>query len=350
MQARAAVYAQAPGVRSVALGYRGATPTTRCDAKAQGCSISPQQVVQIEAVDAASFAQTAIWPAQDAAQPLASLMAQLAAQRDAASSNGVVPVILDRTAAANLSLAPGASFTLPAPVQVTSGGPPNDAASSPDMRFSVVAVVPYLPGIYGDNGGGLLADYATFAAVYSSVSDGAAPTAVAPNFVWLRTASDAVALASVRAAIATGPLALSALQEANFLAIQAPVSDRRALATDLHGDPLRLTAIGILPRRVRAEIGWEQGIIYGAALGLGALFGAALIEAMLRPLPLLIFARDLLHGPIEDGGPAARIIWPWPALAAVLGALIVICGVATLLAARLAARPSLARILRLSEE
>jgi ABC-type lipoprotein release transport system permease subunit len=389
MRARAAVYAQAPGVRSVALGYRGATLTTRCDFKAQGCSFSPQQIVQIEAVDGASFAQTAIWPPQDAAQPLASLMAQLAAQRDAASSSGVVPVILDRTAAANLNLASGASFTLPAPVQVTSGGQPIGAATSPDMRFSVVAVVPYLPCIYGDNGGGLLADYATFAAVYSSVTDGAAPTAVAPNFVWLRTASDAAALASVRAAIATGPLALSALQVSDFLENQAPVSDRRALATSLHGDPLRLTAVGILdlgavaalllalcgaliaagvaarergmalallralgaePRRVRAEIGWEQGVIYGAALGLGALFGAALIEVMLRPLPLLIFARDLLHGPIEDGGPAARIIWPWPALAAVLGALVVICGVATLLAARLAARPSLARILRLSGE
>src|SRR5262249_29629296 len=69
-----------------------------------------------------------------------------------------------------------------------------------------------------------------------------------------------------------------------------------------------------------------------------------------RPLPLLTFASGGLGGPIEDGGPAARIIWPWPELAAVLGALALICGTATVLAARLVARPSLARTLRLSGE
>jgi hypothetical protein len=109
-----------------------------------------------------------------------------------------------------------------------------------------------------------------------------------------------------------------------------------------------LRALGAEPRRVRAEIGWEQGIVYGAALALGTLLGAVLIEVMLRPLPLLIFVS--FHGPIEGGGPAARIIWPWPALVAVLGALAVICGTATVLAARLVARPSLARTLRLSGE
>jgi hypothetical protein len=389
MRAREATYAQVPGVRAVALGYRGGTLTTRCDSKAQGCSFRPQQIVQIEAVDADAFAQTAIWPPQDAAQPLTPLMAQLAAQRDAASTSGTVPAILDRTAAANLNVAAGASFTLPAPVQVTTGDPSSGIAGSPDLRFSVVAVVPYLPGIYGDNGGGLLADYATFAAAYGSATRGAAPTAVAPNFAWLRTADDATSLTSVRAAIAEGPLSLSALQVFSIFNIQAPVTDRRALAASLHGDPLRLTVIGILdlgavaalllalcgtliaagvaarergmalallralgtePRRVRAEIGWEQGIVYGAALALGALLGAVVIEVMLRPLPLMIFASGLLGGPIEDGGPAARIIWPWPALVAALGALAVICGTATVLAARLAARPSLARTLRLSGE
>jgi hypothetical protein len=387
MRAREAAYAQVPGVRAVALGYRGGTVTIRCDSQTQGCTLRiPQQLVQIEAVDADAFAQTAIWPPQDAAQPLTPLMAQLAAQRDAASTSGTVPVILDRTAATNLNVAAGANFTLPAPVP--SGGPSDDNAGSPDLRFLVVAVVPYLPGIYGDNGGGLLADYATFAAVYGSATGGSAPTVVAPNFAWLRTASDAASLASVRAAIATGPLALSKLQVFSINSIQTPVTDRRALATSLHGDPLRLTVIGILdlgavaalllalcgtliaagvaarergmalallralgtePRRVRAEVGWEQGIVYGTALALGALLGAVLIAVMLRPLPLLIFASGL-GGPIEDGGPAARIIAPWRALVAALGALAVICGTATVLAARLAARPSLARTLRLSGE
>lgn len=391
MRAREAAYAQVPGVSSAVLGYRGATLTTHCDPYTQGCVYGPQQQMQIEAVDADTYAQTAIWPPQDAAQPLAPLMAQLATQRDAASSSGTVPAILDRSAAAMLNVGPGGTFTLPAAVQINPNGnaPPSGAASSPDMRFTAVAVVPYLPGTYGDNGGGLLADYATFAAVYGSVTGAATPAAVAPNFAWLRTASDAASLASVRAAIAKGPLALGPLQEYNYIPLhQAPVSDRRALATSLHGDPLRLTVIGILdlgavaalllalcgtliaagvaareretalallralgtePRRVRAAIGWEQGIVYGAALGLGALLGAVLIEVMLRPLPLLIFASGL-GGPIEDGGPAARIIWPWPALAAALGTLIAICGVATVLAARLAARPSLARTLRLSGE
>lgn len=388
MWAREAAYAQVEGVRSVALGYRGATLTVHCNPYTQGCAYGPQQQMQIEAVDADTFAQTTIWPPQDAAQPLAPLMAQLAAQRESASSSGTIPAILDHNAAVLLSVAPGASFTLPAPAQITTNGPPSGTAGQPNMRFSVVAVVPYLPSTYGDNGGGLLADYATFVAIYDSATGGASPAAVAPNFVWLRTSDDAASLVSVRAAIARGPLALSALQESSFVPIQAPVSDRRALATGLHGDPLRLTVIGILdlgavaalllalcgtliaagvaarergmalallralgtePRRVRAEIGWEQGVVYGTALGLGAVLGAVLIEVMLRPLPLLIFASGL-GGPIEDGGPAARIIWPWPALAAALGALIAICAIATLLAARLATRPSLARTLRLSGE
>src|SRR5262249_5411892 len=202
MRAREAAYAPVPGVRAVALGYRGGTLTIRCDSKAQGCALTPQQIVQIEAVDADAFAQTAIWPPQDAAQPLTLLMAQLAAQRDAASTSGTVPAILDRTAATNLNVAAGASFTLPAPVPVTTSGPSTGIAASPDLRFSVVAVVPYLPGPYGDNGGGLLADYATFAAAYGRATGGSAPTAVASNFAWLRTASDAASLASVRAAIA----------------------------------------------------------------------------------------------------------------------------------------------------
>ncbi|HEX6796487.1 MAG TPA: FtsX-like permease family protein [Ktedonobacterales bacterium] len=390
MRAREAAYAQVPGVRSVALGYRAGWLTVHCNPYTQGCAYSPQQQIQIEAVDADAFAQTAIWPPQDAAQPLAPLMAQLAAQRDTASASGTIPAILDRTAAAILNVTPGATFTLPAPVEINPNGnaPPSGTAGSPDLRFSVVAVVPYLPSTYGDNGGGLLADYAAFTAVYGSATGEIAPPAVAPNFAWLRTADDAASLASVRAAIARGPLALSQLEEFTVVPLQAPVSDRRALATGLHGDPLRLTVIGILdlgavaalllalcgtliaagvaarergtalallralgtePRRVRAEVGWEQGIVYGVALALGAALGAVLIEVMLRPLPLLIFTSGL-GGPIEDGGPAARIIWPWPALAAALGVLVAICAVATLLAARLAARPSLARTLRLSGE
>lgn len=391
MRAREAAYAQVSGVRSVALGYRSGMLAVHCNPYTQGCGYGPQQEIQIAAVDADTFAQTAIWPPQDAAQPLAPLMAQLATQRDAAIARGTIPAILDRAAAASLNVAPGATFTLPAPVPINPNGntlPSSGTADSPDLRYSVVAVVPYLPSTYGENGGGLLADYATFAAVYGSATGESSPAAVAPNFAWLRTADDTAALASVRAVIAKGPLALSELQESYFLPIRAPVSDRRALATGLHGDPLRLTVIGILdlgavaalllalcgtliaagvaarergtalallralgtePRRVRAEVCWEQGIVYGTALALGALLGAVLIEVMLCPLPLLIFASGL-GGPITNGGPAARIIWPWPALAAVLGALIAICAVAALFAARLAARPSLARTLRLSGE
>jgi hypothetical protein len=375
-QARADEYLRVPGVLSASLGYRGVTLTVHCDPNTQDCGYTEYDTVQIEAVDAESFSQTAIWPAQDAAQPLAPLMAQLAAARDAASARGAIPVILDSYCARLLGVAPGASFTLPAPVPADSG-----TANLPDMRFSVVAVVPYLPGLYGGSGGGLLADYATFAAVYRQVMSGE----IAPNFVWLRTAGDAASLARVRAAIASGPLALSRLES---VPEPVPVSDRRALAASLHGDPLRLTVTGILdlgavaalllalggaliasgvaarerrtalallralgtaPRRVRATIAWEQGIVYTVALALGALLGAVLIAVMLPPLPTLIFA-SALGGPIENGAPPIRIIWPWPALAAVLGALLLISALATTLAARAASRPSLAALLRLSGE
>jgi hypothetical protein len=374
-QARADAYLRVPGELSVSLGYRGATLTVNCDPNTQDCGYTEYDTVQIEAVDAESFSQTAIWPAHDA-QPLAPLMTQLAAARDAASARGAVPVILDSYCARLLGVAPGASFTLPAPVRANSG-----AANVPDMRFSVVAVVPYLPDLYGGSGGGLLADYTTFAALYRQVMS----AEIAPNFVWLRTAGDAATLAHVRAAIASGPLALSRLESVPG---PVPVSDRRALAASLHGDPLRLTVTGILdlgagaalllalcgaliasgvtarerrtalallralgsaPRRVRATIAWEQGIVYTVALALGALLGAVLIEVMLPPLPTLIFA-SASGGPIENGAPPVRIIWPWPALAATLGALALICALATTLAARAASRPSLAALLRLSGE
>jgi putative ABC transport system permease protein len=375
-QARADAYLRVPGVLSVSLGYRGVTLTIHCNPNTQDCGYTEYDTVQIEAVDAESFFQTAIWPAQDATQPLAPLMAKLAAARDAASARGAVPVILDGYSARLLGVAPGASFTLPAPIPADIG-----TADLPDMRFSVVAVVPYLPGLYGGSGGGLLADYATFAAVYRQVM----PGEVAPNFVWLRTASDAASLARIRAAIANGPLALSRLET---VPVPVPVSDRRALAASLHGDPLRLTVTGILdlgavaalllalcgaliasgvaarerrtalallralgtaPRSVRAAIAWEQGIVYTVALALGALLGAVLIEVMLPPLPTLIFA-SALGGPIENGAPPVRIIWPWPALAATVGALVLISALATTLAARAASRPSLAALLRLSGE
>ena len=373
-------YAQVPGVLSVALGYRGATVTAHCNTFTFGCDYSSRQVIEIEAVDTERFAQAAIWPSQDAAQPLTLLMNQLADRRTSASASNIVPVILDRNAAATLGVTHGASFSLPAPAQAI--------ASMPDMRFSVVAVAPYLPSVYSIYGGGMLADYATFAAVYRQLTGGAAPDAVAPNFIWLRTADDASSLTSVRAAITAGPLALSAPEESTLVPIQTSVSDRRAIAASLHGDPLRLTVSGILdlgagavlllvlcgtlitsgvgareremalwllralgtkPRQVRAVIGWEQGVVYMTALTVGALLGAALTEVMLPPLAVMIFT-NAFGGPIEDGIPPVRMVWPWPTLAIMFGALALICILAALLATHVVAPSSLSRTLRLSEE
>ncbi|HZC77456.1 MAG TPA: FtsX-like permease family protein, partial [Ktedonobacterales bacterium] len=192
-----ASYRQIPGVTSAALGY-----TTSVDPR----SVSAGIPVQIFAVDADTYAQSAVWTEQDSTQSLSSLMAQLRAARATADTDHSVPAILDDATWQAMHLTPGGQFTLQPP-----------GYDSGTMRFVAIGRVLHIPTIYDSyqpccfNGSGaLLADFQSYAAVYHHDLTTSTSTAspLKANAAWIATRDDAAALASVRAALHTGDLAL----------------------------------------------------------------------------------------------------------------------------------------------
>lgn len=381
-----AAYDAIPGVISATLGYRAYAQLVNGNGAhivgGSAISIGPVgpggATLQIEAVDANTFANTGYWDAQDAPQSLANLTALLRTHRADASAHDQVYAVVDATVWSNLQLHPGATFTLPVP-GYTQGG----------MRFVAAVEAMHIPTMFGDQGGGILVDYQSYAAVYAHDTGNTGDTTgqtLAPNFIWLRTKDDAASLASVRAAIASGPLQVS-----SWAAIDGPIvqmADRRAIIAELETDPMKIDLTGILgiggtaalllalfgmliaawlrvrtqlatyallralgtePRRLAALLFWEQGTVYVVALGLGVVLGAALAIVALPALPDLAFS-GAFGGPVDSSGPPVQIVWPWPALALALAGLVVICGGAMLLSARVASRPSLSQTLRLNEE
>jgi hypothetical protein len=331
--------------------------------------------LELLAVDADTFARTALWSPQDASQSLASLMAQLAAGRQ--SAGNAVPALVDAETWQALHLTPGATFTL-------------QLLQSDDRptRFRAVAQVAHIPPLndgedvtsgFGNGSAGLLVDFATLNAVYAQTQAGGNAghgLAVTPGQIWLRTADDAAALASVRAALTTGPLQVTNLLDRRQL-IATAESD--ALHVDLlsvlalgAGTALLLALVGILlgswlsarsrltsfallralgsePRQLASVLLWEQGIVYGLALGLGTGIGFVLAAAV---LPAIIFTNsgrfEQIINTLEV--PPIQTVIPWPAVGAVLGALLVLCTGAILLMTWMVARPSISQTLRLNED
>ncbi|MEO8970740.1 MAG: ABC transporter permease, partial [Ktedonobacteraceae bacterium] len=93
-------YKHIPGVISATLGY-----------KASYYDVIGN-TMDVQAVDADTFAQTAIWNEQESAQPLSSLMAHLVALRDSAATSAVIPVYVDAAAWQTFDLGNGPDFTL----------------------------------------------------------------------------------------------------------------------------------------------------------------------------------------------------------------------------------------------
>ncbi|HLZ21246.1 MAG TPA: FtsX-like permease family protein [Ktedonobacterales bacterium] len=377
-----AAYDAIPGMRAATLGYRVSTPLTRGSGSAVGfpaTAFGPagpnQGSLQIEAVDADTFANSGYWDTQDAAQSLADLMAMLRAHRTDATAHDVVYAVVDAVVWSELRLHQGATFTLPVP-GYTQGG----------MRFVAAMEAAHIPTMFGDQGGGILVDYQSYATVYAADTGDATGEALAPNFIWLRTKDDATSLASVRAAIANGPLQVSTWIQADGPLVR--MADRRIIIAELETDPLKIDMTGILgiggaaalllalfgtliaawlrvrnqlstyallralgtePRRLASLLFWEQGIVYVVALGLGVALGMVLSIVMLPALPDLALS-SAFGGPVDASGPPVRVVLPWLALALALAGLIVICGSAVLLSARVASRPSLSQTLRLNEE
>jgi ABC-type lipoprotein release transport system permease subunit len=372
-------YSRLPGVLSVSAGYvvTGVSAGT-----------SPSQSLELKAVDTDTFAQTADWPAQASSQPLATLMQQLAAQRDVAQRSGRLPVIVDAVLWKTLDLSDGATFSVN-----LSGG-----SSVPCVVIGRVEHIPPLDdntaAASGDSSisGGMLADYLTYARLYLkqqalSHGDGYIPV----NHVWLRTRDDAASLTSVRRELTTPGLDLVNL------------ADRRTILTAMQSDPLSLNLIGILligassalllalvgsllaswlsartrltnfavlralgtsPRQVASVLTWEQAIIYLTAALLGVLFGALMTVTV---VPALVFTsvptsacgtNTLAASACSSGGSnvytlqhtlPAHIVVPL-SLGIAFIVLVLICIIALGMMVRVVSRPSLSQTLRLNED
>jgi ABC-type antimicrobial peptide transport system permease subunit len=358
-----AAYRHIPGVISASVGYTkfvnagGSVQTIRIDFKA---------------VDAATFAQTAIWSQQDSSQSLDNLMDQLRSQRALAASHKVVPAIVDASTWNALHLSPGSNFTLSL----------STVGYTELMNFTPIAEVQHIPSSADGAPPAVLVDFQSFAAVYGKTIS-TSGYAISPNTVWLRTRDDAASLASARKALSQGPLQLDFLY------------DRRAMIADLSHEPLYLDLFGVLalgastalllalvgnliaswvsarnrlsnfailralgasPGQIAGTLLWEQGIIYIAAIGCGVIFGAILSALVIPALVITSVASNAVNSDISSGGlyaaqaiPPVQMIVP-TSLGIILGVLIVICIVALATMVQTVSRPVISQVLRLDED
>lgn len=356
-----ALYKHIPGVTSASAGYIADGTVV------EGLSAltAPNVPIQIRAVDPATFAQTMIWTSTDSSQSLASLMAQLTAQRTTAIQTTTIPAIVDAYAWNQLGLRVGASFS------VNNSSTPGDS-----LRYIAIAEVQHIPTVTDSLAGGLLVDYSSFAAVQNQVNR----RYTSLNHIWLQTSDDPAALSSVRAALTGGNLRIDNLV------------DRRELAATLHADPLFLNLIGVLilgataalllavagnlmaswlsvrtrltnfavlralgtaPRQIASVLLWEQGIVYATALLLGIIFGVVLSVTV---VPALVFT-SITPGTLISNTDfyalqqiiPVQLIAPFSLGIAFL-ALIAILVVALIMMMRVILHRSMSQVLRLSED
>lgn len=368
-------FAQVPGVTSAALGYRTDVPIARASSAPASPFGGDSTIIQIAAVDSERFARTAIWTQQNSTRALPDLTASLLSQRAEAATRHTVAALVDSAAWNQLRLSPGATFRLATP-----------RSGASQMQFVAIAEIAHIPTIQDSQGAGILVDYTSYVTVYRYVTGDSSNHVVAPNFAWLRTRDDAASLASVRAALASGPYALTALESPD--GPHVPPSDRRALVAAGESDVFQvnlsgtlaiatitalvlalcgtllaawlhlrgqllsfalLRALGMGPRSIRNLVLWEQGITFVVALALGLVLGVFLAATVPPSLANLRFSGSF-GGPITDAGPAVQIVWPFPVLALIVGGLAITCATAAALASVGITRASLGAALRLNED
>ncbi|GHO72523.1 hypothetical protein KSD_02940 [Ktedonobacter sp. SOSP1-85] len=338
-----ATYTKVQGVTSATLGYEDSVQQTSA-------------LTDVVAVNADTYASTVIWSSQHSEQSLASLMSLLISHRADATNNDTVYTIIDDEMASNQHLSVGSSFILP-----TSDGY--------SIHYVVAGIVHYIPSVYDSSSDlityGMLCDYQSYASVYRQNSG----STLDPNFVWLKTNSDSTSLSSVRAAFPNlqDLRAQLASAESNPLYVNVDGMLYLGIATALLLALLgtlffswlnasgRLTnfavlrALGMPPRQIAAVLLWEQGWIYVFAVVLGLGLGLFLMTFV---GPALIFT-DVVTALSSKASiytlPVQLVVPAW-LIIGLLGALVVICGVALALMARLVSRPSMSQTLRLNED
>ncbi len=351
INAETAFYHQLPGVTSVTVGYTGSAIT------------KDNFSINMQAVNAATFAQTALWPKHD--PPLATLMRILSVQRMVAIKRNVVPAVVNEAAAAQLHLQLGMPFTLTL------------SSSDNTVNFIDAAEVPLLPPLSQP---GILVDYPSFAAIYANDFRYISGDIVPITTIWLRTKNDPALLSSIRHAL---PQTLTG------------ISDRRVLAGQLQNEPLNLDLIVVLvlgmilslliaftvnlfsawmiiKERLRVMVVlralgaashhivsiflWEQCFVYVVALLLGFLFGLLFSS---QAVPSMIFTSVLSGGTssslssqdfyLLQNTPPVQLIFP-PTISIVVAVFIALGFMTLGLMAALISRSSFSETLRLNED
>lgn len=359
-----AAFAAIPGVRSASVGYTSSTRGSQ-----SGADVS----IELRAVDASTFATTAIWNTQDSSQPLGQLMQGLLDQRQQTPDLQVVPAIADTAAWKSLSLTPGASFTL--------------SDFNGTVTFLALAQVAHIPtisdsadasgtGDYVANGG-VLVDFAAYQAALEETTR----TALLPSTVWLSTSQDPGALHNVRIALASGALRLNDLSDIQtrenalgrdplslallgVLALCTAAALLSGLFGNLAGSWLRarsqvintavLRALGTTPWQLTAMLTCEQVLIYATALGLGVTFGLLLSFLI---LPAFIFTSPTGNAPgangllyITQSVPPVQMVIPAVSIALALGLVITLCLIALSMMVRIVSWPAPGGTLRLNSD
>ncbi|HJT56839.1 MAG TPA: FtsX-like permease family protein, partial [Ktedonobacteraceae bacterium] len=328
--------------------------------------------LEVKAIDPGTFAQATIWNSQNSAQPLNTLLAQLAAQRKSAIQQHIIPAIVDAYTWNKLGLHVGESFFVHQNGTLTN-----------NVRYIAIAEVQSIPTltnldiVANQQFGNMIVDYQTFSAIEKRLY-GFEPPA---NYVWLHTSDDPAAVAHVRDTLQSSNLYLDNLQ------------DRRALVSTLQADPLYLNliivlmlgvgaalllgligdlqaswlsvrsrlnqfvalrALGATFRQITGIMAYEQGLIYLVALCLGIVFGM-LLAVTVVPTLLLSTPPDISGGTnsviidIVQQLLPAQTVFPW-SLGIVFAALLILCITAVLIMAWVALRPSMSSTLRLDED
>ncbi|MGZ3601816.1 MAG: FtsX-like permease family protein, partial [Ktedonobacterales bacterium] len=372
-------YTRLAGVQSAARGYITGGSFVAPGQQPQDWS-APQGMI-VSAVESERYAVTINWPDVNGTGSASKVMGLLRQEVPTADLADTVPAIVDGSAQVLVHAGVGTILTLWMP-----------EVNARPVRFRVVAVVARIPQMYTGQpgiGGGMLVDYARYAQAIAAARGVTSVEPLAPNYVWLRTAGDAASLSSLQAALTLGPYQLTEIHTfITSFEVNLARHDRRTEIQEMHNDALYidltgtlalgaaaalllaligtvvtlwiatrdrqvsfalLRALGSGPRRIRRQVMWEHGVVCAVGLALGALLGALLTMAMAPTLPTLILTRGL-GGPIDNGGMPVRVVLPAPALALMVGFLVIVCAGTIVLAARAAARPALAAVLRLNED
>lgn len=294
-------YQSLKGVQSASVGYSGVFME----------NLTNQQI-ELQAVDTATFAQTAIWPNNNGTLSLTRMMSALAAQEKAALKLDAVPAYVDASLWDTLQLQPGRYFTIPSFSNPAQGGF-NFVAMGKITHLPPVADGIDVPSTNDYVSGGILMDVRTLQAVAAEAQQDQQQASVTLNTVWLKTTSSAQALQATRAGLKTGALRLADVHDRRAI-IQALLNDPPYLAItqvlqlgviaaflltlfggllsswfDLQNRLMHfalLRALGATSNQIARIFLWEQGLTYTVAGVLGVALGLALSFTV---IPTLVF-------------------------------------------------------------